>query len=262
LLPSTPIRLIQVWLHPSCSPRQHGTSVLGRSHLLGGARHPSDKRRFTPGARFGLCCPDPSSLIRPHPPRSQAHRDFSSAACTQRLRLRERLGDPRAVPGFHCAHPSCHTVPLDPGEFESSLPDSDIDISLRHDPNYSALHLIPAIRFTQGVSFRGFQGSRICHGLSVCLPPCTDPTRFAAVGDFYYQGFQRVSRPSRWVITTTATELHCWWSRRLERLGQPRTITSFLSHSGGAVRYKSYTTGTPPLQQLLSVAGNSSEVIG
>jgi hypothetical protein len=41
--------------------------------------------------------------------------------------------------------------------------------------------------------------------------------------------------------------------------GQPRTVTNFLSYIGGAVQYKSYTTGTPPPRQLLSVAGNSSE---
>ena len=31
-----------------------------------------------PSLRSGLCCPSPSSLNRPHPPHSRAHRDFAS----------------------------------------------------------------------------------------------------------------------------------------------------------------------------------------
>jgi len=30
-----------------------------------------------PSLRSGLCCPDPSTLNRPHPPQSQAHSDFA-----------------------------------------------------------------------------------------------------------------------------------------------------------------------------------------
>jgi hypothetical protein len=41
--------------------------------------------------------------------------------------------------------------------------------------------------FHSGGEFRGFHDSHICYGLPVCLPPCTDPTGFPAVGDFYYQ---------------------------------------------------------------------------
>ncbi len=32
-----------------------------------------------PSLRSGLFCPGPSSLNRPHPPHSQAHRDFATA---------------------------------------------------------------------------------------------------------------------------------------------------------------------------------------
>jgi hypothetical protein len=40
----------------------------------------------------------------------------------------------------------------------------------------------------------GFDLSRLqwfahCYGLPVCSPPCTDPTGFPAVGDFYFQAF-------------------------------------------------------------------------
>src|SRR5262249_19468929 len=49
----------------------------------------------------GLCCPGPSSLNRPHPPHSQAHRDFAAKRLIRNaFAVRERLGDPRVVPGF------------------------------------------------------------------------------------------------------------------------------------------------------------------
>jgi hypothetical protein len=41
--------------------------------------------------------------------------------------------------------------------------------------------------FHAGEPFRGLHGSQICYGLPVCSPPCTDPTSFPAVGDFYVQ---------------------------------------------------------------------------
>ena len=38
-----------------------------------------------------------------HPPHSQAHRDFAALRLTRdAFAVRERLGDPRAVPGFRC----------------------------------------------------------------------------------------------------------------------------------------------------------------
>ena len=52
---------------------------------------------------FGLFCPDPSSLNRPHPPHSQAQRDFAAKRFIRAaFAVRERLGDPRVVPGFRC----------------------------------------------------------------------------------------------------------------------------------------------------------------
>src|SRR5262249_26318953 len=45
----------------------------------------------------------------------------------------------------------------------------------------------PRNPFHAGEPLRGFHGSHICYGLPVCSPPCTDPTSFPAVGDFYVQ---------------------------------------------------------------------------
>ena len=52
-------------------------------------------------AKYGLCCPGLSSLNRPHPPHSQAHHDFAARRLIRNaFAVRERLGDPRVVPGF------------------------------------------------------------------------------------------------------------------------------------------------------------------
>ena len=56
-----------------------------------------------PSLRFGLFCPAPSSLNRPHPPHSQARRDFPAVPVIRNaFAVRERLGDPRVVPCFRC----------------------------------------------------------------------------------------------------------------------------------------------------------------
>jgi hypothetical protein len=104
LLPAYPSR-DQVCLLPSCSPRQHGSSVQSR-------RSPaqwSTAMRATyiallqgPSLRSRLCCPGPSSLNRPHPPLSQAHRNFAAQRfICGAFAVRERLGDPREVPRFY-----------------------------------------------------------------------------------------------------------------------------------------------------------------
>ena len=56
-----------------------------------------------PSLGSGLFCPGPSSLNRPHPPHSQAHRDFTAwRLIRDAFAVRERLGDPRVVPSFRC----------------------------------------------------------------------------------------------------------------------------------------------------------------
>ena len=56
-----------------------------------------------PSLRSGFFCPDPSTLIRPHPPHSQAQRDFTALQLIRPVfAVRCRLGDPRLVPSFHC----------------------------------------------------------------------------------------------------------------------------------------------------------------
>ncbi len=150
-----------------------------------------------PSLRFGLYCPDPSSLIRPHPPRSQAHRDFTAQRLIRNVfAVRERLSDPRAVPGFHCTFLPDMPSPKTPESSTSSVPGSDVDIGLHHDLNSSALPS-SCNPFHAGLSFRGFHGSRICYGLSVCLPPLHGSDRLPGRRGLLLPGFQRVSHPSR-----------------------------------------------------------------
>ena len=52
--------------------------------------------------RSGLCCPDPSTLNRPHPSRWQARSDFPLCAVIRNASaVRERLGRPPVGPCFH-----------------------------------------------------------------------------------------------------------------------------------------------------------------
>ena len=71
-----------------------------------------------PSLRSGLFCPSPSPLNRPHPPHSQAHRDFAAQRLIRNaLAVPFGLGDPRVVPCFRCSlllgMPSSY-VPGDP----------------------------------------------------------------------------------------------------------------------------------------------------
>ena len=74
-------RALPVCVLPSCPPLS-----ACRSPLCVGARcalkhrHASGRAALPQGSslRSGLCCSGPSSLIRPHPPHSQAQRDFAA----------------------------------------------------------------------------------------------------------------------------------------------------------------------------------------
>ncbi len=105
LHPAFPFR-IPVYLHPSCMLLSQS---LSRSRPGGSTpcmhRRASDFIALPQGSSLqsGLCCPGLSSLNRPHPTHSQAHRDFT----VQRLipdafAVRVRLSSPRVVPSFHC----------------------------------------------------------------------------------------------------------------------------------------------------------------
>jgi hypothetical protein len=101
-------RALPVCIPPSCPPlpaclsfsaQCRSTLCTKHCHASGYAALPQG-----PSLRSGFCCPGPSSLMRPHPPHSQAQRDFTVMQLIRpAFAVRFRLGDPRLVPCFHCS---------------------------------------------------------------------------------------------------------------------------------------------------------------
>src|SRR3954462_2899677 len=93
-LPSPFVHLSVKAVVPYCA----GPPTARCTALEGGCRPPPQG----PSLGSGLCCPGPSSLNRPHPPHSPAHRDFTAGRLIRdAFAVREGRGDPRVVPGFH-----------------------------------------------------------------------------------------------------------------------------------------------------------------
>src|ERR1700730_5465302 len=92
-----------------------------------------------------LECPEPSSLIRRHPSHSRAHRDFTAwRLIRDAFTVRERLSDPRVVPGFRYPFRPDTPPSLTPGSsIVVSVQNTDVDIGLRHGPKGSALPMFP-----------------------------------------------------------------------------------------------------------------------
>ena len=109
----------QVCLHPSCSPRQHGSSVLSRRPP---ARWNTTMRAtyvallHGSSLRIELCCLDPSTLNRPDPPHSRAQHNFIAwRLISAAFAVRERLGNPRVVPRFRLSILLSMSSPTSPG---------------------------------------------------------------------------------------------------------------------------------------------------
>ena len=104
--------------------------------------------------RSRLCCPGPSSLNRPHPSHSQAHHNFiAQRLICDAFAVRERLGDPRAVPGFHCTFHLDMPSPRTPGS--STSISSRAAMSTRPSPRIERLGTpkTPANPFRAGDAF-------------------------------------------------------------------------------------------------------------
>jgi len=140
---------------------------------------------------FGLFCPAPSSLSRPHPSHSQAQRDFTGSRFIRAaFAVRERLSDPRVVPGFR----SLFLL----GMSSSKTPESSSTLLRPAIPLTTAAfaHLrrarhsrLPPQSDHVGPRFRGFL-FRFRYNLPSCSPPCR-------IRRLLLPGFQRVGRPSR-----------------------------------------------------------------
>jgi hypothetical protein len=108
--------------------------------------------------------------------------------CGSKAGLSDRAfpGPPRAVPGFHCTFLPDMPSPKTPGSSTSSVPDSDVDVGLRHDLTSSAL---PISLQSASRRVKNFEASTVHAFATACkfaCPPCTDPTGFPAIGGFYF----------------------------------------------------------------------------
>ena len=142
-----------------------------------------------PSLGSGLFCPGPSSLNRPHPPHSQAHRIFTAwRLIRDAFAVRERLGDPRVVPCFHCTFlPDMPSSPT-PGSSTSISRNFDADIGLRRMTTGSALPITPqSVPRGRPISWlHWFASATACQ---VARPPVRIRLEHPAFGDFYIQAF-------------------------------------------------------------------------
>jgi len=153
-----------------------------------------------PSLGSGLFCPGPSSLNRPHPPHSQAHRDFTAwRLIRDAFAVRERLGDPRAVPGFRCSFlPGMPSSPT-PGSPTSNVPEFRCRHGLHRLTTSSALPKLP-----QSVP-RGFRISWLLWFASatacqVARPPARIRLGHPSPRGLLLPGFRRISLPlRRWI---------------------------------------------------------------
>ena len=137
----------------------------------------------------GLFCPGPSSLIRPHAPHSQAHHDFTAwRLIRDAFAVRERLGDPRVVPGFHCSFlPGMPSSPT-PGSPTSIFPELRCRHGLRRMTTGSALpkcpQSVPRGRLISWLHW--FASAAACQA---ACPLQGSDWDAPALGDFYFQAF-------------------------------------------------------------------------
>ena len=127
----------------------------------------------------GLCCPGPSSLNRPHPPHSQAHRDFAAwRFIRDAFAVRERLGDPRVVPSFRCVFLPDMPSSTSPGSSNIAL--SNLTMPTRSSPRANRLDTpnTPAIRFTRALNFGAYEFT-IATACQFARLPLSDQTRIA-----------------------------------------------------------------------------------
>jgi len=153
-----------------------------------------------PSLRSGLCCPGPSSLTRPHPPHSQAHHDFTAwRLIRDALAVPFGLGDPRAVPCFHCSFlpdmPSSTTPGSSPATYAPTCATDDTGLRLFR--TSSALPTYSHHPFQVGPSISGLHWFTYLLRPVVLLASLTDPTGSPQPQRRVHPGFRRVGHPSR-----------------------------------------------------------------
>jgi hypothetical protein len=137
-----------------------------------------------------LCCLEPSSLNRPHPPHLWAHRDFTARQLIRDVfAVRERLATHEWFRAF-AAHCFLSCRPLRPrGVRTSYRPNSRCRHGLRHGNTGSTLPISPQ-SVSRGRSFRGCTGSQLLRpDRLLASPDGSDRNTLPATGGFYVQAF-------------------------------------------------------------------------
>ena len=146
LLPAFAVRH-PVCIHPSCTSwsRRLSRTAPGRGLDHAPPWWVTSPPPQGPSLGSGLFCPGPSSLNRPHPSHSQAHRDFTARRLIRdAFAVRERLGDPRVVPSFRCTFLPDMPSSLTPGSsIILTCPGSRCRRGLRRELTGSTLPTLP-----------------------------------------------------------------------------------------------------------------------
>ena len=130
-----------------------------------------------PSVRSGLCGPSPSTLTRPHPPHSRAHRDFAA----QRF-MRDAFAVPwprRPASGsvlslrVLCRHATLYRPR---GVRRLHTPSSLTGDAGLHTTLIVRHSQVPHKSASRGPVISGLPRFASCCGLSTCLPPLADPT--------------------------------------------------------------------------------------
>ena len=135
-----------------------------------------------------LCCLEPSSLNRPHPPHPRAHRDFTAWRLIRNaFAVRERRGDPRVVPGFRCPFLPDMPSSMTPGS--SIIVWSRTSMSTWPSPRSEQLGTPdpPAIRFTRGTYFGASWFTHLLRPVRLLAPLYGSDRIRSAPGGFYFQ---------------------------------------------------------------------------
>ena len=212
LLPAFAVRR-PVCIRPSCTSwsRRLSRTVSGRGLDHAPPWWVTSPPPQGPSLGSGLFCPGPSSLNRPHPPHSQVHRDFTAwRLIRDAFAVRERLGDPRVVPGFRCSFlPGMPSSPT-PGSPASKCSRASMPTWPSPFDHRLGTPKIPAIRSTRASDFVASL-VRFCYGLPGCSPPYTDQTGTPQPSGTFTSRLSTDRSPSPSLdMTTTATGLLVW----------------------------------------------------
>jgi hypothetical protein len=229
-------RLAQVKLAPSmpCTPQRFASALraprsftfcpaLSQDRERGGAPPLEELAPLSqrPSLRSGFYCPSPSTLNRPHASHSRAHPNFAAwQLIADVFAVLVRLGDPRAVPCFHCTlllgMPPSKTSGSPSGALAQFFPNG---IGLRRVLTGSALPTIPVIRFRQGRHFAASPRFAFATACRVVGPLGGSDQAFAPPQGLLLPSFRTSRSPfsSSGIATVVSEHFHRWYFQPLER---------------------------------------------